>query len=467
MTMRLTRRSLLGGIGAGTAGIFGRPFAGMGRSWAQAAAPVKRFLVLYLPNASIKSQWIPTGGRTDGAGDATQFTLKNCNATLEPVREYLTIIDGLDLPRIGGDPHGSGIIRLTTGGTIRAGEGARDPGVGTLGTGNLPLLPSIDQVLEERSPLLKGPAFRSLQLAADSRSDDGRTDIHLRVMSYDTKLAPMAPDLEPIKTFARVFAGVAPGGSTPDNRAAIQRAVADDRSVLDFIRSDLDRLQGRLGSDQRPKLESHLEAVREFERTLARAEMGAAAGGTPATLPSAPPATRPNTNANHKLILDQFFGLTKLAFQLDLTRVITYMFGTGNSQVGFGGFLPGYSSTGLHPLAHNGNAGALSQATRWYCDTVATFVKDLAATPDIDGSSLLDNTIVALASEVGQFHDHNNIPFVLFGGKNLGLTGGRCLRYSGRTPSDVWVAVANAFGVPLTTFGDPQYSTGALPELFT
>jgi len=173
---------------------------------------------------------------------------------------------------------------------------------------------------------------------------------------------------------------------------------------------------------------------------------------------------QPNISANHQKLLGQFFSITKLAFQLDLTRVVTFMFASGNSQV----VVPGISglTKGIHPVARDYAAAPLTQATAWYCDLVAKFLLDLQTAKESDGSSILDNTIVAMSSDVAQFHEFNNIPMVLFGGSKLGLKGGRCLHYTGRTPSDVWTAVAGAFGVPMTAFGDPAYNKGPLPELF-
>ena len=88
---------------------------------------------------------------------------------------------------------------------------------------------------------------------------------------------------------------------------------------------------------------------------------------------------------------------------------------------------------------------------------------------EIDGSSMLDNTIIVMSSDVAQYHEFVNVPMVLFGGSKLGLKGGRVLKYpaGSRTPSDVWTGVAGALGVPMTAFGDPLYNQGPLPELFT
>jgi hypothetical protein len=459
--MRLTRRAALGGFGAGTAALLG---GALEREAFGQGAVAKRLLVLYMPNSSIRANWVPTGGRTvaGATGDATQFTLGTANSTLEPVRSQMVLVDGLDLKKIGGDPHGSGLIRWMTGGTIKAGEAAKDPGSGTLGTGNLPVMPSIDQVLANKSAMLKGPPFYSLQLAGDSRADGGRTDIHMRVMSYDLMLTPMPPDLEPIKTYTRVFANVMTGGGNPGAQEAALRAFQREKSVLEFIKGDLGRLNQRIPADQRPKLESHLNGLLEFERTLMPPSDGGVA--PPVTLPPPPDMTPPNVSANHKKILDQFFATIKVAFQLDLTRIVTFMFGSANSQVA----IPGITglTKGIHPTAHDYSVAPLTQATAWYCDFVAKFVQELSMIKESDGSSILDNTIIVMSSDVSQYHEFTNVPMVLFGGSKLGLKGGRVLKYTGRTPSDVWTGVSGAFGVPMTAFGDPLYNQGPLPELF-
>jgi hypothetical protein len=170
-----------------------------------------------------------------------------------------------------------------------------------------------------------------------------------------------------------------------------------------------------------------------------------------------------NKSADHPKVLSQFFGLTRLAFQLDLTRVVTFMFGSGNSQVSFSNIAG--TGKGLHPVAHDYKSGPLAAATSWYCATVAAFIQDLAAAKDLDGSSVLDNTIVVMFSETAQYHEFTNIPVALFGGSKLGLEGGRALQYTGRTPADLWSSLAGAFGVPMASFGDAMYSKGPLPEL--
>jgi hypothetical protein len=440
MFPRVTRRSFLSGIGAGTAAIIARPFV---RACFGDATPPRRLLIVYMPNTSIRANWLPAGGRRplENMGDARQFTFRMGNETLAPAREQMTLVTGLDLKKIQGCNHGSAIVNLMTG----SGSNAKGS--------------TIDQILADRSPLLKGTQVASLQLGTDSRADPGKNGIQLRVMSYDLGGAPMPPELEPTKTYNRLFSSLVPASTGGDQKAALDKALAREKSVLDFVGGDLARLNQRLPVAQRPKLDEHLAGLRELERTLDRPVVAG-------TLPGPPEVVVPNISTNHKKIVDQYMALIKLAFQFDVTRVITFMYASGNSQVSLGDFMPGYAVGALHRLAHAFKAPALTQATRWYCQLTAAFINDLAAVKEADGSSLLDSTMVPFFSEVGQYHEHNDVPFALFGGKKFGLTGGRCLTYPGRAPNDVWVPVAKAFGVDLKTFGDPALNAGPLPELF-
>src|SRR5262249_46723476 len=178
-------------------------------------------------------------------------------------------------------------------------------------------------------------------------------------------------------------------GPNPGGQEAAMRALAREKSVLDFLKGDLARLNQRLPTDQRPKLDSHLSSLLEFERTLVAPS--ADAGAPTVMVPPPPDMVMSNVSANHPKIVDQFFQIIKVAFQLDLTPVVTIMFASANSQI----VLPGIAglTKGIHPTAHDYAAAPLTQATAWYCGIVAKFVNDLAGLKDADGSSVLDNTL--------------------------------------------------------------------------
>jgi hypothetical protein len=166
----------------------------------------------------------------------------------------------------------------------------------------------------------------------------------------------------------------------------------------------------------------------------------------------------PNNNANYPKLCDQYHDLVKLCFQLDLTRVATLLYGHGNQ-----------AYNGLHSTAHGGSADKLATATNWFMDMLAKYVQRLADVQDFDGQPLIDNMVLTLSSDVSERHDHVNVPYVVAGGKNLGIQGGRLLRYPGYASNDVFSSLLKPFKVDLpgSKFGDPVHAKGPLPEFVT
>jgi hypothetical protein len=78
---------------------------------------------------------------------------------------------------------------------------------------------------------------------------------------------------------------------------------------------------------------------------------------------------------------------------------------------------------------------------------------------------LIDNTVITLSSDVSEYHKHDNVPFVVAGGKNLGIKGGRVLNYPGAASNDAFSALLKPLGITSTDkFGDPAWAKGPLPE---
>jgi len=270
--------------------------------------------------------------------------------------------------------------------------------------------------------------------------------------------------------FSRLFSDVmlgATGTANPQERAAaFERLRLRKQSVLDLVRRDLARLQKRIPTAQRATLQSHLAAVESLEKTLMNQTAGSAAAAN-AKLPMLDATLTPNNSANHPKLMQAFFDIIRTSMQLDLTRVVSFAFGTGNSAVSFADFAAGPSG-GVHNIAHQSKntvtMDKLTTITLWYNARVAEFVQTLAAVPEADGS-MLDNTLVFLFSEVGQWHEHNDIPIAVIGGKNLGNVGNRVLRYT-RQVNDVGAAILKQLQVPITSFGDARWFKGPAPELF-
>jgi hypothetical protein len=452
----LAATSVLGGATA-----LGTP-AFLRNALAQTGAAPKRFMLIYMPNSNIRARWLSTGGRdVDAAsGTASQFTLNTLTQPLMPIMPHTTLIHGINTDAVKGDQHSAAQIRVTTGMDVAM------PNEGG-GGGNLPMGPSLDTLAAEKSPLINaaGTTFKQLVLSADSRG----LSLHHLCISSDMNNAFIPPDNQPLTVFNRLFTGANVGvaGATAQERAAaLEKLFLRKKSVLDFMTSDLARLQKRIPSSQRPMLQSHLSAVQALEKTLA-AQAGAGTSASTATLPPAPTSLAANNSANHPKLVQSFFDIVRTAFQLDLTRVVSLAFGTGNSAVNFADFGAGPSG-GVHNIAHQSKTAttidALSTITLWYGARVTEFVQSLAAIPEA-GGTMLDNTLILFFSETGQYHEHNDLPLAVIGGKNLGNVGNRVLRYS-RQVNDVGMAILKQLQVPVTTFGDARWFKGPAPELF-
>jgi hypothetical protein len=224
--------------------------------------------------------------------------------------------------------------------------------------------------------------------------------------------------------FERLFGDS--GSTDPTARLARLR---QDRSVLDSVREEVGQLQGTLGQGDRAKLVEYLDAIRDVERRIQRAEQQ---NGT--ALPVIDhPAGIPSTYGDHvRLMCD----LQVLAYQADLTRVTTFMLGREFSGVT-------YPQIGVpdahHPITHHQQeAPKIAKVAQINHDHVTQFaylLEKLRSTPDGDGT-LLDHAIMMYGTGMGDCnaHDPRNIPLVLAGGRSAQLTGGRHIRYARDTP---------------------------------
>ena len=263
--------------------------------------------------------------------------------------------------------------------------------------------------------------------------------------------------------YANVFGDlVAEGG--PE---AVLRARSQNKSVLDLVAKDLGRLAAQVPASQKPKLDQHLAAIRQVGTQLASFPK-TCARPTLAPLPE-PMGDATADEATHDQVARESLDIIKMAFLCDITRVATFSFAHGNSGLRFINMLPGFTNNaGHHDISHEVDTDAQATIDKYYCDRVADLVLDMKNTPDGVGTSLLDNTLVVFFSECSIGIDHNieNMPVLFFGGKSLGHTGGRHIRVGHRYMNDVWTATANAFGAPITTFGDSAFSRGPVPDLF-
>jgi hypothetical protein len=527
---RVARRSFLQACG-GSAALLAPLLRSIEARALGVPAPL-RLLIIHHPlgTAPLGVNWVPNSTAT-----TTSFTLPVESAPFAPLQSKMVMIDGLNIiaaSKVAGNAggqntHEGGLVAIMTGVPTLGQHGQQDHCAGG---------PSIDQLLLAQSPRLGGPAssspapFGSLALAADIRSD--RDEVAPRVLSYrppiansDPNLArqPIFPETQPLNTFNRIFGGALPTGTDP--AALLNRKL----SVLDFMRRDLTRMQTLIPASQKDRLDVHATAIKSLEQSLRQtyggltvtnvctkpdqppnySTVGETGGGTIGGISSMAsnlsgvdyyPATANCTSSgatschpHQDLALNQL-RLIKAAFACDLVRVSTFMYSAGTNWVVFPSTFQGatISPTALgnngmssphHPPSHTTDpaTGAwLNQINQFYSTVTSQFVQELAAAPDIDGNTLLDNTIVVYLTEVARAWDHNqqNAPLLVFGGKNTGVKGGTFLKIAdgplprqaggtGNRPfNDFWLALAPVFGVNLPALGATTQSTGPLSGVF-
>ena len=409
----IPRRTLLRGLGATLAlplldGMV-PALTAVGRT---AAKPIKRFGVVYVPNGVVIDQWTPS---TEGSGFEFTPILK----PLESFRDHLLVLTGLTQNLNGqtaksGAVHGRCATKFLTGAIPRP--------FGQEGADFLADI-SVDQLIARE--LGQETQLGSLELSLESGDkgagtcDGGYSCSYSHTITWRGPRTPLPMEHNPRVVFERMFGD---SGSTDPlvRRARMQR----DRSLLDSVTDKVADLSRGLGPSDTSKLTEYLEAVRDIERRIQRAEEQVFR-----ELPAFDqPAGVPTTFAEHARLM---FDLQVLAYQLDLTRVITFMVGREFSSRTY----PEVNAPGgHHPLSHEHSAASQEQLTRiniHHATQFAYYLNRLQATPDGEGS-LLDQVILYYGAGMAE-GDHQpwNLPIVLAGGGAGQLSGGRHIRYAG------------------------------------
>jgi hypothetical protein len=456
------RRELLAGLG----GIGLLPLISGGSARAQAASP-RRLVVFYTPNGTIGPQWRPGGGESD-------FTLGRILTPLAPWRSKLLVLGGVDmaLAEAGfGSHHTRGMGGLLTGRPILMGS-FRSAGPPTAGWASGI---SIDQHIARQLATTAGGStrFRTLELGVRVVDAEVRGRI-----SYLGPNQPVPPMESPYDVFDRIFAGGRPPTATPGGDASGERLRLQRKSVLDFLGQELNALRGRVGAEDRARIDAHLESVRDIERRLQPAVNPGSAAPAPAPLTCATPTLAPRIDlqadeslpAIGRLHMDLLAG----ALACDQVRVATLQWTHAESNHTF----PFLGVNGQHhAMSHAGDGDAaaqesLSKINVFYAEQLRYLLDRLASYREGD-RTLLDNTVVLWAIEVGKGnnHAHRDLPFLLAGSCGGHFRTGRFVDYLARGRSqphnNLLVSLANAMGLPDQTFGDPAHCTGSLPDLAT
>jgi hypothetical protein len=451
---RFQRRAFLGGgIGAGIASLFLRQLEA-----AAADGPPTRILLVHKPCGTVLERFFPS------AGNETSFTLGPITAPFEPLKNDLVIFDNVTASRNEdwqGDRHGAGLICMTTGSrAISNGTPVdTDPQFHALTAAS----PSVDQLLRT-SPKILGSSAQPLGSAhLGAYRDAAQTGLiysaggapGFRVLSFEAPDKPHFPEWRPDIAVQNIFGSAVNGGAD-----AVARQQQLNKSILDLVAKDIGELSKRTPASERPKLDAHFAAIQQLEAQVN--------GNIPATcmrpvalpalsaLPPGTPAGLRIDALDHTTLIKTQLNTLKVAFQCDLIRTATFSFGHGNSDVQFAVLDSDKvnATQPLHETSHQTDSASLDALTAmdiYYSQQLTAFLLDLKNTKESDGSSMLDNTLVVLFSDVsiGNVHGSKRMPVIFFGGKSLGLKQGRWLDMHGRYMNDIWASTLAAFGVTL------------------
>jgi hypothetical protein len=468
--LRFSRRNLLRGGLAATAAI---PLLNASRSVGADGASPTRFVVIHTPNGTRNALFWPTGTEKS-------FTLNTITKPLEPYKSKLTFLKGIRLNdalqngALGGtvgSEHARGTGGMLTGRPLNSGKDFVSFGNTTSGWGSGQ---SLDQYLATK--LAPPTKFKSLQVGVHVRDSEVRARI-----SYTGSNQPVPPREDPKDVFKALFGDgtttpTTPGGMTDP---ALVRLWAQRKSVFDSSIGEIERLKGLLGADDRTKLDAHLTAMRDVETRL----VGTPQTGTGTGTGTVTACTQPTLAAADLGVDDQYLqagknqmDLAAAALACDQTRILTFQWSYSESEHLFqflklnNAAISGNHHAISHDFASSGtNYNAYNAIQTWYAEQVAYFLGKLDSYKEGD-RTLLDNTIVLWATEIGEStqHDLTMMPYVLAGSAGGAFTAGRYLDFSSsrKDNNQLLVSIAHAMGdTSLNAFGDASGATGPLSAL--
>lgn len=408
-----------------------------------AANPVPRLGLWQTANGVYGPDFKPTGEGTD----LKKLALSPMLGPLARFCDQAVVATGLsnlaaESKQVGSGVHARAASAFLSGCAAHRTEGA-----------DIELGKTLDQYAAD--VLGKDTQLTSLELAVESsfvgNCDQGYSCVYVNTFSWRAPAMPLPMENNPRVVFERMFGD---GG----NIAARMDQLRKDRSILDRVSEDLASLQKKLGPGDRATIGGYLDAVRDVEQRIQKAEKHSETTPLPST---SQPMGIPESFPEHcDLMTDLMF----LAYQSDATRVITFQ--TSREQGGRQFPHIGVPESHHETSHHQGDPHKIKQNTKintYFMQLFANLAGKMADTPDGDGS-LLDHSILLWGAGMGSgdIHSPHDMPVVLVGGAG-GLKGGRLLKYAIDTPfMNVGLSLLDRVGVNLPSLGD---STGRATDL--
>jgi len=396
-----------------------------------------RMAYVYFPNGAHQEYWWPTGAGTD-------FTLGRTMQPLASLKPSIQVLGGLDHLNAtpgndGAGDHARANATFLTGARARKTDSV-DIQVGV----------SVDQLTARQVGHLT--RFSSLELSCDAvrkagRCDSGYSCAYQYNLSWQSATTPVAPEPNPRLVFERLFGSGAPG----ERQRNFQQRQQTQKSLLDFIMDDARSLQRGLGHNDKQKLDEYLTGVREIEQRIQRNE-------TFGALPDPGMETPNGIPANYGEHMEIMYDLLAMAFVTDSTRVATLLLagdGTNRAfpQIGI--------PEGHHYLSHHRNQEDMmekvGQIDLYYMQHFARFLDKLDKTKDVDGNSVLHNSMIVYGcgNADGNRHNHDNLPVILAGSGGGTLRPGRYVQMGSKPMTNLFLGMTDRMGVSgLDRIGD-------------
>ena len=431
---RLPRRTLLRGASVAMA----LPFleAMRGRSvHAQPSTPARIFYFT-MPNGVTEAEWTP---KNTGENYDLPFSLK----PLAGVQDHVNVLSNVQPMAANGDgPHSRATMAILTAHKLTKPFGVEVGGI------------SADQVAANhlRSSGLMTP-IHSLALAGEAPQPkcDGKgfTGVYCSSVSWSGKTTPAPREHRPGRVFER-FASLTSGRVAATEAPSLWNSKAGKRSVLHYVNEHAKRLNSQLGSRDQAKLDEYLTSVSELELRISSSSQSTASSSC--QQPEVIPET-PSYLERHSQMIDLMF----LAAQCDLTRVQSLMIGNGSSAII-------YRHLGLkkghHSYSHHGGAKASKKAmtdiAAYEVELYAGLIERLRDATDVDGNSMLQNSVVYMAGSMmdGNGHNRNRVPTLVAGSGGGVLNTGKHIMFNSREPmANVHIAILRAVGLTKNDFG--------------
>jgi hypothetical protein len=420
----ISRRTMLKGVGATIALPLLDAMNPAATAWAQtpAGSTPTRLAFIGFPHGAIMDKWSP-------AQVGANFELSPILEPLAPFKQHLTIVSGLrNRPAETPEPHG--YIEMCWLSCVKPQEFGAAPDAGV--TADQLAVRHIGQ--ETRLP--------SLELT---------TALGGARLAWRTPTQPLPQEANPRAVFQKLFGQ----GDTAEEREAILRETG---SILDRVKGQAARLQASLGVRDRVIVSDYLDSVREIER---RVQMASKPSDASLEIPDAP-AGMPNDLTEHFKLM---FDLMALAFQADITRIITFSMDREAS-------MRTYTNLGIaegfHPLSHHGNDAQkmtkLVQIQNYHTQVFAKFVERLAKAQE-SGGTVLDHSTILFGSNMSNSDKHNNdpLPAAILGHAHGRIKGGQHVKYPQDSRfADLLVTLFDRNNIPVEKIGD---SGGILSEI--